>query len=40
MTPDRIVTLFSNAGFEKIEIIAKLIDIGDWRGGSMPLITK
>lgn len=34
MTPDRIVTLFTNAGFQKIEIVEKLIDIGDWRGGS------
>lgn len=35
MTPDRIVTLFKNAGFEKIKIVEKLIDVGDWRGGSL-----
>ena len=34
MTPDRIITLFTNAGFEKIEIVERLFDVGDWRGGS------
>src|SRR5437762_14267373 len=33
MTPDGIVTLFTYAGFENIEIVEKLIDLGDWRRG-------
>ena len=37
MTPDGILTLFTHAGFENIEIVEKLIDLGDWRGGSSSL---
>jgi hypothetical protein len=34
MTPERIHALFTEAGFENIEIVEKLMDIGDWRKGT------
>jgi hypothetical protein len=29
--------LFRSAGFVDIKVIKKNVDIGDWRGGSLPL---